>query len=97
MTLEDRLLTYYQDEQSRQAPPGNGVNAAIARGRRRRRRRFVAETSVVTAFAVLAGTMLYQRVRALNRRHMSPHQPERSPVLPTRSCGRSSTATPRLA
>ena len=47
MTLEDRLITYYQDEQSRHAPPGNGVNAAIARGRRRRRRLRVAETSVV--------------------------------------------------
>jgi hypothetical protein len=62
MTLEDRLLTYYQDEQSRHAPPGNGLNAAIARGRRRRRRLRVAETSVIAAFAVLAGTLLYGRV-----------------------------------
>lgn len=62
MTIEDRLISYYQDEQSRLAPPGAGINAAIARGRRRRRRRIVAESSVLTAFAVLAGTMLYQRV-----------------------------------
>jgi photosystem II stability/assembly factor-like uncharacterized protein len=71
MTLEDRLLTYYQDEQSRQAPPGSGLNAAIARGRRRRRRRFVAETSVITAFAVLAGTMLYRRVSTEPATHVA--------------------------
>ena len=52
MTLEDRLLTYYQDEQSRHAPPGNGLNAAMARGRRRRRRRLVAETSVIAPLSV---------------------------------------------
>ena len=71
MTLEDRLVTYYQDEQSRHAPPGNGLNAAIARGRRRRRRRFVVETSVITAFAVLAGTMLYRRVSTEPAMHVA--------------------------
>ena len=71
MTLEDRLLTYYQDEQSRQAPPGSGLNAAIARGRRRRRRRLVAETSVITAFAVLASTMLYRRVSTEPATHVA--------------------------